>query len=97
MSTDLTFNQALEFHKHSKLIEAKELYEKFLQNNSEHSDALHLLGTVSYSLGDYDKACILVKKALSIEPHEFYYNVVGETNFGNFVDNQVLLLDFFHC
>jgi|GEM_PF-1361448 len=45
MSTDLTFNQALEFHKHSKLIKAKELYEKFLQNNSEHSDALHLLGT----------------------------------------------------
>jgi len=71
------FNQAFDLHKQSKLTEAKELYEKFLENNHSHSDALHLLGLIYYSLSLHVKAIELVHKAISIKPHEIYYNSLG--------------------
>ena len=71
------FNQAFDLHKKSKLIEAKELYEKFLEKNHSHSDALHLLALIYYSLSLHVKAIELVQKAISIKPHEIYYNSLG--------------------
>ena len=71
------FNQALVFHKQSKLTEAKELYEIFLDNNHNHSDALHLLGLIYYSQNQHIKAIELIQKAISIKPHEIYYNSLG--------------------
>ena len=71
------FNQAFDLHKQSKLTEAKELYEIFLDNNHNHSDALHLLGLIYYSLNQHVKAIELIQKAISIKSHEFYYNTLG--------------------
>lgn len=67
------FNEAIKFHQTGKLNEAKELYEKILKINPNHSDALHLLGLIFNSLNQKDKAVEFITKAISILKYEVYY------------------------
>ena len=60
---------AFEYHKSGELDKAQDLYTHILTRHSDHPDALHLLGVVSYQNGDMDTAEKLIKKAVIINPH----------------------------
>jgi len=71
------FHQALQLQQHSKLDEAKALYEKILHREPNHCDALHLLGTIYNTLHQSDKALTLIHQAIHIKQHPVYYNSLG--------------------
>jgi tetratricopeptide (TPR) repeat protein len=71
------FHQALQLQQHSKLNEAKALYEKILHQDPHHCDALHLLGMIYHTLNQKDQACIFITQALTLKPHPIYYNSLG--------------------
>jgi tetratricopeptide (TPR) repeat protein len=71
------FNQALQLQQHSKLDEAKALYEKILYQEPHHCDALHLLGTIYKALNQNDKAITLIRQAIQTKQHPVYYNSLG--------------------
>ena len=58
---------------------ARVIYEKILQQEPNHHDALHLLGLVYFSLKNYQQALILITKAISIDPNQASFHA----NLGN--------------
>ena len=70
-------NEAIKLYQTGKFNEAKDLYEKVLKINPNHSDALHLLGLIFNSLNQKDKAVKFITKAISIKEHEVYYCNLG--------------------
>lgn len=66
---------ALEKHIQGKLDEAELIYKKILTENSENSEALHLLGVIFCQKGNYTKAIDLINHAIKIVPNSpLYYN-----------------------
>ena len=51
-----TFNIAVTNHRQNKIKEAQILYNKILEVNPNHSQALNNLGTIYINLKDYQKA-----------------------------------------
>jgi len=60
------FNKAIEHHKAGRLGEAEELYVRILEIDRNHADSYHLLGLVSYGVGDLASAEALVRHAISL-------------------------------
>jgi len=72
------FEKALSHHESGRLLEAKQIYEKILIGDPNHSDSWHLLGVIALQLGDPDLAGSLIKRAIRINSNsEIYYNNMG--------------------
>ena len=78
----LDFKNALEAgilaQKNGKLRQAEEAYRSVLQENPEHPDALHLLGTIAFRAGKASDAVALIRRAIAITPsNPNYFNNCG--------------------
>ncbi len=77
-SEDDCFQQALDHHRAGRLPEAAEFYQKVLQANAGHADALYLLGVIAHQAGQHAPAVELTVRALAIAPDDVRcYNVLG--------------------
>jgi Tfp pilus assembly protein PilF len=71
--------QAVALYQAGNFEDARVIYEKVLQQEPNHHDALHLLGLVYFSLKNYQQALILITKAISIDPNQAPFHA----NLGN--------------
>ena len=71
--------QAVALYQAGNFEGARVIYEKVLQQEPNHHDALHLLGLVYFSLKNYQQALILITKAISIDPNQAPFHA----NLGN--------------
>ncbi|WP_439632129.1 tetratricopeptide repeat protein [Gemmata sp.] len=62
------FNDAVNLHKQNKLDEAELIYRQILDENPNHSDAMHLLGVVAHQRGQFGRAVTLIKRAVALAP-----------------------------
>ena len=60
--------ETLEYHKNNKILEAQKGYEDILKIDENNFDANHLLGVLMIELQNYDRAEILLKKSIKINP-----------------------------
>ena len=81
--------QGLAFHRQGDLAKARSCYETAIKSNSRNSDALHLLGLVTASLGDIDRGISWVEKALRVQP----VFPAAWFNLGNFLQKKDRLTD----
>ncbi len=75
----MKFQQALTFHQHGQLDEARALYESVLKKQPKHFDALHMLGVLVYQTGKLERAATLLAKAIAIDPDD----ARARNNYGN--------------
>lgn len=62
-------NQAVEYHRHGQLKEAKALYSKVLEKSPQNPKVLSLLGVAHYQMGDVDQGISHLSKALELDPN----------------------------
>ena len=62
--------KAVLLHQSGELAQAGTIYKRVLETDPENSDALHLLGLVSYQSGQSAAAITLIKRALKISPNQ---------------------------
>ena len=61
-----------------RLPEAEAIYRQILQAEPNHPDALHLLGTIAYQVGQFGMAVELINRAISANPSDpVYYSNLG--------------------
>src|SRR5215471_1264615 len=60
--------QAMAMHRQGRLAEAQALYEEVLEQQSEHFDALHLLGVLAAQARNPARAVSLIDRALAADP-----------------------------
>jgi len=65
---DQLMQRALVLHRQGDARLARDLYESALQTDSEHFDALHLLGILEYQTGHAARAIALLTRALRVNP-----------------------------
>ena len=66
---------AIQYHQAGKLKEAEVIYERILEHDPNHADALHLLGFIAHQRRKNDLAVDLIRRAIKIHPDSaFYYN-----------------------
>jgi tetratricopeptide (TPR) repeat protein len=70
------FQQALALHQTGQLASARNLYEEILKIQSNHFDALHLLGVIAIQTRDFYRAVELIGKAIDVDPQNAtaYFN-----------------------
>jgi predicted O-linked N-acetylglucosamine transferase (SPINDLY family) len=73
------FQTALARHQAGDLAQAKRGYERILEVDPDHAEALHLLGVIAHQLGKSEVAVQIIGKALAIEPGF----AEAHSNFGN--------------
>jgi tetratricopeptide (TPR) repeat protein len=68
---------ALKHHQAGELIEAQQLFEKLLQSNPNHPQALHSIGLIAHQKGQNDLAQVLIQKAIDNDAQcpQFHYNL----------------------
>ena len=66
-SADELLQKAILLHQQGQLSEAQRLYEKILQNQPKHFDALHYLGVIAYQTGNHLTAIELMNQAIKIK------------------------------
>jgi predicted O-linked N-acetylglucosamine transferase (SPINDLY family) len=72
------FNKGLALYRSGKLKEARNIYEKLLEKDSNNFELLNLVGVISLQLKKYDEAIVLIKKAININSrHHALYNNLG--------------------
>ncbi len=76
MGADACFEHASRHYQAGRPDRALELLQRILDQDPQHSGALHLLGVAAHHKGDYDKALALIGRALAIDPQapHYYYN-----------------------
>lgn len=74
---EIEMQQGIRYHQSGKLQEAAQIYNKIIQTNPYHSDAIHLLGVVANQTGEYATAETLITRAIQITPDSslYYYNL----------------------
>src|SRR5512147_3192942 len=77
--SQLTIHDALAHHQQGHLAEAESAYLQLLQKEPKNIDALHYLGVLRMRLGRPDDAIELVKRSLTLSPH----NPDAWNNLGN--------------
>jgi hypothetical protein len=71
----IILENGLSFHKLGNIKEAKKIYELVLEIYPNNYEALNLLGTIYYQLHKYDKAIILISKAIKLHKKgAIFYN-----------------------
>lgn len=68
MTTDVatTFAEAQSKYQSGALDDAADLYQKVLERDPSHADALHMLGLVAYQVGQVDAAAALIQQAVTV-------------------------------
>lgn len=59
---------AIEMHQTGQLTTAARMYQQLLAKDTEHADALHLLGVLRHQQGDHAKAVELIIRAIALRP-----------------------------
>lgn len=69
MSLDIaaTFAEAQAKYQAGALDDAADLYQKVLERDPSHADALHMLGLVAYQVGQVDAAAALIQQAVTVQ------------------------------
>jgi tetratricopeptide (TPR) repeat protein len=83
------FNQGFQLNQVGKLEEARALYEKVINLNPNHYDALNLLGVILFQNGQVEKALSFINKSIEIESKNEYAHLNKGyilRNIGNFID-----------
>jgi protein O-GlcNAc transferase len=71
--------RAIEHHRAGRLRDAERIYHRILARNPNDSDALHLLGLVTFQTGDFQGAIGLIREAIRQKPSEpVYYDNLGK-------------------
>ena len=71
--------KAIRYHQSGELQRAEGIYEKIIEFDSCHSDALHLLGVIANQTGKNDVAISLINKAILNNPeYPLYYCNLGK-------------------
>ncbi len=68
-TTQAKFDKGLRLHQQGKLSDAEQLYEKVLQHNPAHFDALHHLGVIALQTGRTQQGVELIVKAITLNPN----------------------------
>ena len=71
------FRTALAAHQSGRLADAIAGYRQILLHNKGHADALHLLGTIYFQLGNLDDAATLIFHALALREDAFFLGNLG--------------------
>jgi tetratricopeptide (TPR) repeat protein len=78
LRSETLLQNGLAYHQAGRLQEAETLYQSILQEQSQHPDALHLLGVIASQVGKYDLAVNLIENAIKINPTTpVFYNNLG--------------------
>ncbi|CAG1020334.1 partial protein O-GlcNAc transferase, partial [Patescibacteria group bacterium] len=85
--------QAITLHQQGQLQQAKTLYEIILSRQSQHIDALHLLGLIAKEQGEVNKAIVLITQSL----HLYSNNPVAHTNLGIILHSQQRYAESIAC
>src|SRR5260370_41647881 len=72
-----TLNDALAHHQAGRLAEAKVLYERILQVQPKHADALHFMGLLACQLMQRDAGIALIRESIAVFPSPIYHNNLG--------------------
>ena len=64
----LRIEQAIDHHRAGRLAEAEAIYRGVLAEDSQHLDALHMLGVLRYQNSEHDEALSLLRRAWQISP-----------------------------
>jgi len=64
---------AFSLHQVGKLEEAANIYHKIIERNPKNVDALHYLGVVEASLGNFERAKSFMARSLSIQPRNIQF------------------------
>lgn len=81
---EAVLQDAVRHHSTGELESAERLYRQILDKESEHPDALHLLGVIALQRGDTENAHWLISRALSQSPQ----NAVLHNNLGSVLREQ---------
>ncbi|MGI9264501.1 MAG: tetratricopeptide repeat protein [Gammaproteobacteria bacterium] len=65
MATNTEFSKALQLHRSGRLAEAEAIYRGILEPHPDHPGALHLLGLIEISKGNYDNAARLIGRSIA--------------------------------
>lgn len=78
LSADEDVKQLLEMavglHQGGELGRARELYERIIEQQPAHADALHFLGLACFQQGDGDRAVALIRRAIEHKPEVAHYH-----------------------
>ncbi len=78
--TEILLRQAIRHHQKGQVDAAEALYQRILNSNPQHPDALHLLGIIHHGKGDYQKSLELIGQAVILRPHlASFQNSLGNT------------------
>jgi protein O-GlcNAc transferase len=66
-------NDAMMMHRSGQLAEAETIYRRILEDDPNHSDALHLLGVLASQAGRHDLAVRIIHQAIAISPNNAIY------------------------
>jgi protein O-GlcNAc transferase len=84
MNNRKTLQRAIELYQAGELKQAESLCREIVKKQPENTDALHLLGVLSYQLGNYDSAIEYLHKTLRFIPANAYVHY----NLGNVYKNK---------
>lgn len=72
-----TLQEAVRYHQAGEFDRAKVLYKDILSKQSNHSEALHLLGVTAFQTGQNSQAIDLIGRAIQINPRNplYYFNI----------------------
>jgi protein O-GlcNAc transferase len=74
MSEDLNkLQNAYKLHQQGRLVEAASIYEQLIRRDSKNYDALHFLGTIKASLGEFVEAQKLLERSLGSKKNKIAY------------------------
>jgi len=74
-----TFAEALQNHRQHRMAEAEDLYRQVLALDSNHVDALHMLGVLAYQAGKPEAAVDLIGRAIALNgTNPSFHNNIGE-------------------
>jgi tetratricopeptide (TPR) repeat protein len=73
------YEEGLEAHRRGQIALAQQLYRQSITLQSNHFEALHLLGVVAAQQRCFREAVALISRSIEINP----YNAVAHANLGN--------------
>ena len=78
MNSDNSFDEALALHRCGRVAEAEQIYDRIIQQQPSHPDALHMLGVMRQQQSRHEIARDLISRAISLNPtNAAYHNNSG--------------------
>ncbi|HEV3104170.1 MAG TPA: tetratricopeptide repeat protein [Trinickia sp.] len=72
-----SLNAALAHHQAGRLGEAKVLYQRILDAQPRHADALHFMGLLACQIGKSEAGIALMRESIAVHPSPIYHNNLG--------------------